>query len=274
MIITKFKTNQYKTKMKQVKHFLMILLFSTISLFLNAKTQVVKPVCEYHKNPIGIDVKKPRFSWQLLCDEQNVMQIAYEIRVAESVKNLDLKSRLTWASGKVESGKSVNVEYGGPALKSMQRAYWQVRVWDNKGNVTKWSEPAFWEMGILEPGSWSASWITLKDEKKAERSLPAHYYRNEFSTLKKIASARVYVTSLGIYELYINSEKVGDELFTPGWTSYKNRIQYQAYDVTSMLGKKMPSEQLSAMAGIADISGSAGSEPTTGTNWASWFNCK
>jgi alpha-L-rhamnosidase len=224
--------------MKHLKLFLMILLLSTISLFLNAKTGVVKPVCEYRTNPIGIDVKKPRFSWQLLCDRQSAMQTAYEIRAAGSINNLDSKSRLTWASGKVESGKSVNVEYGGPALKSMQRTYWQVRVWDNKGNVTKWSQPAFWEMGILEPGSWSASWITLKDEKKAEGSLPAHYYRHEFSTGKKIASARVYVTSLGIYELYINDKKVGDELFTPGWTSYKNRIQYQAYDVTSMLGEK------------------------------------
>lgn len=216
----------------------MILLLSTISLFLNAKTEVVNPVCEYHKNPVGIDVEKPRFSWQMLCDEQNAMQTAYEIRVAESVNNLHKKPRLIWASGKVESDKSVNVEYGGLALKSMQRAYWQVRVWDNKGKVTQWSKPAFWEMGILEPESWSALWITLKDEQKAKRSFPAHYYRYEFSTLKKIASAHVYVTSLGIYQLYINGKKVGDELFTPGWTSYKNRIQYQTYNVTSKLGKK------------------------------------
>jgi alpha-L-rhamnosidase len=223
--------------MKHIK-LLTILLLSTISLFLNAKTQVVKLVCEYHKNPIGIDVEKPRFSWQILCDQRNSMQRAYEIRVAESVKKLHKKSQLIWASGKVESDKSVNVEYGGPALKSGQRAYWQVRVWNNKGKVTKWSEPAFWEMGIMEPESWRASWITMKDEKKVEGSLPAHYYRYEFSTLKKIALARVYVTSLGIYQLYINNKKVGDELFTPGWTSYKNRIQYQTYDVTSKLGKK------------------------------------
>jgi alpha-L-rhamnosidase len=224
--------------MKQTKLFLIILLFNVMALFLNGKTDVVKPVCEYHKNPIGIDVKKPRLSWQIRSSKKNVLQMAYEIRVAGSVNNLNKKPQLIWASGKVESGKSVNVEYGGPVLKSMQRAYWQVRVWDNKGKVTRWSKPAIWEMGILEPESWSASWITLKDEKKAKHSLPAHYYRHEFSTQKKIASARVYVTSLGIYELYINNKKVGDELFTPGWTSYKNRIQYQTYDVTTMLGKK------------------------------------
>jgi alpha-L-rhamnosidase len=80
-------------------------------------------------------VEKPRFSWQMLCDEQNAMQRAYEIRVAESVENLNKKSQLIWASGKVESDKSVNVEYGGPALKSMQRAYWQVRVWDHPRQI-------------------------------------------------------------------------------------------------------------------------------------------
>jgi alpha-L-rhamnosidase len=73
---------------------------------------------------------------------------------------------------------------------------------------------------------------------KPKSHFPAHYYRNEFTTSKKIASARAYVTSLGIYEMYINGQKVGDQLFTPGWTSYNNRIQYQTYDVTSLLGKE------------------------------------
>lgn len=224
--------------MKQLKYFSLMLFFVTISVFANAGNKVVKLVYEYHENPVGIDVKKPRFSWQLVSDGQNVLQTAYEIRVAGSPKDLGKKSALIWSSGKVYDGNSVNIEYGGIALKSMQRAYWQVRVWDNKDTVTDWSQPAFWEAGILEPETWIASWITMSGEKKADHSQPAHYYRNEFTTAKKVSSARVYVTSLGLYQLFLNGEKVGNELFTPGWTSYNKRLQYQTYDVAGMIGQK------------------------------------
>ena len=201
----------------------------------SGNTQAGSLQCEYHTNPLGIDVEKPRFSWQISSQEHNVLQTAYEIRVADSPEKLNKQSKLIWTTGKVNSAKSVNVAYGGPGLQSMQRAYWQVRVWDNKGQMSSWSEPAYWEMGILEPETWSARWITRGSEEKTDSTPPAHYYRNEFSTDKKISSARAYVTSLGLYELYINGEKVGDQLFTPGWTSYNKRLQYQTYDVTSMI---------------------------------------
>jgi len=213
----------------------LILILGTISAQIFAKTQVAKLVTEYHVNPVGIDVEKPRFSWQLLSEEENVMQTAYEIRVALSKTDLTKKSKQIWNSGKVGSDQSVNVEYGGPVLESMQRAFWQVRVWDNNNKVSAWSEPAFWETGILETDLWTADWITRPDEPKVKVSQPAHFYRTEFSTTKKIKSARVYVTALGLYELYLNDKKVSDDLFTPGWTSYNNRLQYQTYDVTNLL---------------------------------------
>ena len=214
----------------------LVIIFSAFASAAFAKTQVVKLVTEYHCNPIGIDIEKPRLSWQILSNEENVLQSAYEIRAAISEKNLSKRSKQVWATGKVISSESVNVTYGGTALKSMQRVYWQVRVWDNNNKVSNWSEPAFWEMGILETGLWTASWITLPNEKEYDgSSRPAQYYRNEFTAAKKIKSARIYVTSLGLYELYINGEKVGDQLFTPGWTSYNKRLQYQTYDVTSMV---------------------------------------
>jgi alpha-L-rhamnosidase len=221
--------------MQRVKSILAMLLFSAIPLLAAPKTQVVKPVAEYLENPVGIDVLKPRLSWQIISDGQNIVQTAYEIRVAATPNELSKKSGWLWSSCKVNSGKSVNVEYGGPALKSMQRVYWQVRVWDNNGNTTAWSEPAFWEMGILDPGLWEASWIGFGNEIETEGSKPSQYFRNEFQIEKKVKSARVYVTSLGLYQLFINGKKVGDDLFTPGWTSYNKRLQYQTYDVTSML---------------------------------------
>jgi alpha-L-rhamnosidase len=158
--------------------------------------------------------------------------------VATSIADLENSDAQLWSTGKVESSESVNIVYGGPALKSMQRLYWQVRIWDNKINVSEWSDPAFWEMGILEQESWKAKWITLSDENNNNGSRPAHYYRNDFTLKKQVKSARVYVTSLGLYKLFLNGEKVSDDLFTPGWTSYNKRLQYQTYDVTTLLQKQ------------------------------------
>nr|WP_319267725.1 glycoside hydrolase family 78 protein [uncultured Draconibacterium sp.] len=215
-----------------------VFIFSAISLTIMAKTEVDNLVCEYHTNPVGIDVLQPRLSWQLISDAQDVKQTAYEIRVAATASDLSKKAKQIWNSGKIESDQSVNVEYGGPSPESMQRVYWQVRVWDNTGNASKWSEAAYWEMGILESELWKASWITLPNEPESEDSKPAQYYRNEFSTSKNIISARAYVTSHGLYQLFLNGDKVGDQLFTPGWTSYNKRLQYQTYDVTEMLQKE------------------------------------
>ncbi|MDP3913435.1 MAG: glycoside hydrolase family 78 protein [Bacteroidota bacterium] len=217
-----------------MKLLVFLLIISSSSVFAAAKTEVKELVCEYQVNPMGIDVQKPRLSWQIVSAEENLLQTAYEIKVTDQSP----KGKMIWTSGKVNSDNSVNVAYDGSALKSMQRVYWQVRVWDNKGNVTAWSAPAYWEMGILEPESWKASWISIPTESTEKGSKPAQYFRKDFSTGKKIKSARVYVTSLGLYQLFLNGKKVSTDLFTPGWTSYKNRIQYQTYDVTSMIQPK------------------------------------
>ena len=218
-----------------VKLFTAVFLFSSLTVSAAGSTSVEELICEYHTNPVGIDVQNPRLSWKIVSDKENVLQTAYEIRIADSPSNLNRKNRLIWDSGKVNSSQSVNVEYQGPELEPMQRVYWQVRIWDNQNKAAKWSEPAYWEMGLTQPELWTASWITMEKEKEMEGSKPSHFLRKEFSAEKKVKSARIYVSALGLYELYLNGEKVGDELFTPGWTSYKNRIQYQTYDVTSML---------------------------------------
>ncbi len=213
---------------------LIFLLLIPAGLFAAAKTEVNNLVCEYHTNPLGIDVQKPRLSWQISSAENNFLQTAYEIKVTDQTA----KGKLIWTSGKVNSDQSVNVVYDGPALKSLQRVYWQVRIWDNKGNASAWSAPAWWEMGILDPGLWKASWVTLGSEPDIIESKPSQYFRKDFSSVKKVKSARVYVTSLGLYQLFLNGQKVSSDLFTPGWTSYNKRIQYQTYDVTSQIQQK------------------------------------
>jgi len=223
-----------KRIIRLLKIFSIILFVNNMNVSAAAKTEVKNLICEYHTNPIGIDIQKPRLSWQMLSAENNVLQTAYEIKVSDQAA----KGQLIWNSGKVSSAQSVNVSYEGPALKSMQRVTWQVRVWDNKHKASEWSAPATWEMGILEPESWKASWISLDSEKEMKGSKPCNYLRKDFTTTKKVQSARVYVTSLGLYQLFLNGKKVSTDLFTPGWTSYKNRIQYQTYDVTSMIQAK------------------------------------
>ena len=224
--------------MKKNNYYLVItffvFLFSVLSASATTKNEVKHLICEYKTNPIGIDIQKPRLSWKIASDKENLMQTAYEVKVTDQTA----KGKLVWTSGKVNSAQSVDIVYEGPALKSMQRLNWQVRVWDNENKATAWCEPASWEMGILDADLWKASWITSASDQDLKDSRPSPYLRKDFSSEKKISSARVYVSALGLYELFLNGQKVSTDLFTPGWTSYKNRIQYQTYDVTSQIKAK------------------------------------
>ncbi|MCC7504033.1 MAG: family 78 glycoside hydrolase catalytic domain, partial [Saprospiraceae bacterium] len=187
--------------------------------------------CEYKTDPVGIDVAKPRLSWKLNAPGRNVLQTAYALRVA-AAPDFSEKT-LLWQSGKIMSGESVLQPYTGPALQSARRYYWQVQVWDNQGRASAWSQPAFWEMGLLSAADWKAQWI--EPDTASKRYAPAPMLRKEFNLKKKIAGARAYVTAHGFYELHLNGQKVGDQALTPGWTVYGKRLQYQVYDVTGLL---------------------------------------
>ncbi|MBD3183331.1 Bacterial alpha-L-rhamnosidase [Candidatus Poribacteria bacterium] len=191
--------------------------------------------CEYKVNPIGIDVAKPRLSWQISSDERNVFQCAYQVKVMEDKNFQESEGDLIWDSDKVDSDQSIHVEYNGPELQKCKRYYWKVKVWDEKENESEWSETAFWEMGLLEPDDWQAIWIHPNIAEDTSKSQPCPMLRNEFTLAGKVKQARVYATSLGLYEIEINGTRVGDQVLTPGWTSYKNHLQYQTYNVTSLL---------------------------------------
>ena len=205
--------------------------------------------CEYKENPIGIDVRVPRFSWQLQGNSRNTMQTAYQIRVSKD----PLFQKLDWDSGMVVSDQSIHVIYEGPALQSSTRYYYTVRVWDNKGNQSDWSSNAFFESGLLTTAEWSAKWITAKHEDGDTDYKPCPMFRRAFEVKDSIQSARIYATALGIYALELNGKPVSDWLFTPGWTSYHKRLQYQTYDVTQLL--KSGSNALGAMVGDGWYSG-------------------
>lgn len=190
---------------------------------------------EYRVNPLGIDANQPRLSWRLLSNQRGTLQTAYQVRVANKVEHLGDQSDLVWDSGKVESARSVHVAYAGTSLESRKRYYWQVRVWTINGGVTEWSPPACWEMGLLLRSDWQAQWITPPIDTDPAKSTPAPLLRSAFKLSGNMRRARAYITSLGLYELYLNEQRVGDALFTPGWTSFEKRLQYQVYDITSLL---------------------------------------
>lgn len=193
--------------------------------------KVVAVTCEYKRNPLGIDVKRPRISWKILSDLRGTMQKAYQIQVS----NYEDFSSSLWDTGIITSDESIHIEYGGPKIKSRTRYFYRVKVWDNFDRESNWNETAWWETGLLTPKEWIAKWITPNPEKIDPLGEPAFLLRKEFKLKKDISSARLYGTGVGLYELFLNGERVGNELFAPGWTSYHNRLQYQTYDVTEQL---------------------------------------
>ncbi|HRY47569.1 MAG TPA: family 78 glycoside hydrolase catalytic domain [Candidatus Paceibacterota bacterium] len=196
--------------------------------------------CEYRINPLGIDAPQPRLSWVLESDRPGEVQTAYQIMVASSAAKLARNRADLWDSGKVASSESIHVTYEGRPLRSGQRAFWKVRVWDRADKGSDYSQTAWFEMALLTPSDWQAKWIQRPPgEKISEAQMfddhPAPLLRKEFTIDKKIARARAYVSGLGYYELHLNGQRVGEQVLDPGWTSYSKRVLYSTYDVTTQL---------------------------------------
>ncbi len=248
-----------------------------------AKLKPVQPTCEYLKNPPVVDVPNPRLSWINIAEkgERGQLQTAWELRVAGNIDLLSSDASDLWNSGKIESGESSNIVYKGKPLKSRQDCWWQVRVWDKNGKVSDWSEPACWSMGLLNQDEWKAQWIgapwqgeapiprdqrpltasrakdgeTVTDISNLKAPPPAPMLRKEFIVKKELASARAYVSGLGYFELWLNGQKVGEDVLVPNQTNYgkrpglmnnyipipddfkEYRVMYLAYDITSLISE-------------------------------------
>ncbi|HET6558901.1 MAG TPA: family 78 glycoside hydrolase catalytic domain, partial [Prolixibacteraceae bacterium] len=248
---------------------LLILLGVLLSVSSFAKIAPSKLTCEYLSNPEVVDVLHPRLAWVNIAGkgERGQAQTAYQIRVATSKKKLEKPD--LWDSRKVTGDQSDRVLYAGKPLQSRTNCWWQVRVWDKNGKVSKWSDPARWSMGILDPSEWKARWIGAPWQ--GEEALPkpsnpavplpeqlpppAPMFRKEFSLDKKVEKAVAYVTGLGYFELYLNGEKVGNDVLVPNQTNYAKRpglikeyiplednfreykVMYLAYDIKDQLKK-------------------------------------
>jgi alpha-L-rhamnosidase len=202
-----------------------------------AGMQVSHLKCEYQLNPIGIDSASPRLSWILESATRGDRQGAYQVLAASDPRFLKPGKADLWDSGKIESDQSLHVVYAGNPLRSSQRIYWTVRVWDARGRASRFSRPAWFETALLDQADWKASWIEHRrgpvDDPFGE--VPAPLLRKDFVLSKPVRSARAYVSGLGNYEFRINGKRVGDHLLDPGWTEYSRRVLYSTYDVTDLL---------------------------------------
>jgi alpha-L-rhamnosidase len=184
-----------------------------------------------------VDEITPRFSWTLNDTTRGAKQNAYHVLVASSPKLLNENKADIWNSGKVDSDQSVFVSYQGSPLQSGERYFWTIKVWNQDNLESEWSTTQIFDMGFLDASLWQAKWIGANESAATVDSLrpKSIILRNEINIQKKIKIAKAYVTGLGSYQLFMNGEKVSNNLLTPGWTDYPTRIIYQVYDLTNQL---------------------------------------
>ena len=180
------------------------------------KNELTVPVnlrTEYLREPIGLDTKSPRFTWEYKGSEKNFLASRSEIRIGTSPDNLQpYTDNMT--------------------LEPHTRYYWNVTVWDQDGDICETSETATFETAKFKSSDWSGKWITDSHDKEFE---PAPMFRKAFTLGKEIEEARVYVAAAGYYDLFINGKRVGENYLDPGYTHFDKRILYVTHDVTSLL---------------------------------------
>jgi alpha-L-rhamnosidase len=201
--------------------------------------------CAHQVDPLGVALDRVRLSWRLEGAGTGRAQRAYQVLVTQQEPD----ASAAWDSGRVESAATADIAYAGTPLTAGGRYRWQVRVWDEAGSASGWSEAARFEVELDRTSGWHAFWIGQDRVREsvnppssagpvdpvARALVPAPYLRRSFTVDQPVASARLYVTALGLYEARLNGSRVGDAILTPGWTDYTQRISYQTYDVTDLL---------------------------------------
>lgn len=203
--------------------------------------------CEYQVNPLGIDSRVPRLSWKLetgnMKPERGIKQTAYQVLVASSEELLKKDKGDLWDSGKVVTDQSIQVEYAGKPLVSRHRCFWKVRVWTAVGSSlpsdhqpstidhspSAWSSPSFWTMGLLKPEDFIAKWISFPESETSP------WARKEFKLAARPERAMAFVNVKGYYELYVNGQKVGDDVLAPAVSDLRKRALYRTHDISKLL---------------------------------------
>lgn len=203
-------------------------------LFVSLNSFAAQPVnlrCEYLVNPLGVDSPHPRLSWMIADNRQGASQTAYQIIVGMDSAEVSKGTGKAWATAKIISA-DILTTYQGKGLQPFTKYYWRVVTWDK--NVVKATPSAIssFETGMMGMGNWKGSWIS---DENGFNVKPAPYFRTTFSTGKKVKSARAYIAAAGLYELYINGQKIGNHRLDPMYTRFDRRTLYVTYDVTAQI---------------------------------------
>ncbi len=209
--------------------------------------------CEYAVSPLGIDSLHPRFSWHDRADRRGSAQKSYQIICSESREKILKGEGDLWDTGICDSPLNHLVAYAGPALRSCTRYFWRVRVRDDKGATSAWSDAAVFETAMLSPRDWQARWITMKETQGTPSPVllvgntiehgsivqaklcEGIYLRKRFTVVGSVTRARIYISGLGYYELMVNGAPIGDHRLDPGQTDYAKAALYASHDATEAL---------------------------------------
>ena len=193
--------------------------------------------CNDFLNPVQVE-ENPLFSWNIPCNRNGAGQTAYRIQVYQGKETDNI-----WDTGRTEGNRCLYIPYEGQALMADSQYFWRVKYWNEKGGEEEWSEPAYFETGLMGKG-WKAEWIGYdrNDGETYDPAIPfycaddfdkginqyylppAPYMRKEFIIKKELKTAKLYVSALGLVEIEINGKKAGEEVFIPGLSDYDRTV--------------------------------------------------
>ena len=217
-----------------MKKLLLLPLFLWVgTLLLEAADRTCTPhqlLCDYLVRPLGIDIRIRSLSWRLVVARQGAKQTAYQLWVGTDSLEVVGDKGNQWDTGKQPSDAML-LTYGGKALQPFTKYYWKIKVWDKDGVPTS-SDIHSFETGMMDVKNWQGAWIGDHHDMDYK---PAPYFRKVFQAKKKIKSARAYLAAAGLFELYLNGEKIGNHHLDPLYTRFDRKNFYLTFDVTAHL---------------------------------------
>lgn len=225
IIKTHFKTPRFT-----IFFIVMIILFGSCCKQNESSLAIYDLRCEYLTNPLGIGMVTPGLSWKIKSEIIGTEQIAYQVIAASDSILLTETDADLWNSGKVNSSASLLIPYNGNPLNSRSVVYWKVRIWDENDNVSDWSNVTGFTVGLLQNEDWDSEYIGLPE---IGGIVESPMLRKAFTVTSPGDKLLLYVNSLGYHEIYINGEKVGEDVLSPAVSQFDKRSQEITYDVSA-----------------------------------------
>lgn len=188
--------------------------------------------CEMLRNPWGIYTVTPHLSWKISSDRQGTAQLYYQIIAANDEQQLNANKGNLWNSGKIKSPQSTWIVYSGKALNSRSIVFWKIRIWDEQGHATEWSETAHFSVGLIKNSDWNARYIG-GDQDNPESPL----FWKTFECKDNNQPTFLHINTLGYHEIYMNGEKISDDVLAPAVVQFDKRSLCMTYDVSKFIRK-------------------------------------